>query len=115
MWLFTRHGFFSVVQDKRDERLVHARARIKDDLEQLRAFARKVLMVELPEVIATADADYAYRCVIEKPLWQKIATALADNIDYTNFKSEVHGEPDRDNAYLKVWSAMHDLQQKRRR
>ena len=115
MWLFTRNGFYSVVQDKKDERLIQLRARIKDDLENLFAFAAKELKIALPAIISTPQADYAYRVVVERTVWIKLASALAEEIDYCNFKDEVHGEHDRDDAYLGVWSEMHQLQQKRRR
>jgi hypothetical protein len=92
MWLFTRHGFYSVVRDRVDTRHVQVRARIKDDLERLSHFAGKVLRVEMPEIIPTPQADYAFRCVIEQEGWVKIAAALAADIDYTNFKGEIHGD-----------------------
>ena len=114
MWLFTRHGSYSVVRDKADARRVHVRARIKDDLERLRQFARATATVEMPEIISTPDADYAYRAIIEQAAWVKIAARLAEDVDYPNFKSKVHGERDRDRAYYEVWSAMNALQGQRK-
>ena len=115
MWLFTRHGFYSVVRDKADARLIQVRARVKDDLELLTRFARQAVGVTLPSIISTPDADYAYRIVIEQAVWVRIASALADDVNYPNFKDEIHGEADRDTTYLKVWSAMNALQQQRKR
>jgi len=115
MWLFTRHGFYSVVQDKANDRHVQVRARIKDDLEGLTRFVHKAMGAELSAIISTPNADYSYRIVVEKVLWVKIAATLASDIDYTNFKDEIHGEEDRDVTYLKVWSAMNELQRKRKR
>jgi hypothetical protein len=115
MWLFTRHGFYSVVRATEEVGCVQVRARISDDLERLRAFAASRLGATLPEIISTVHADYAYRLVVPHPLWVKISAALAEDIDYGNFKSEVHLEADRDAAYLEVWSAMSNLQRKRAR
>jgi hypothetical protein len=115
MWLFTRNGFYSVVRDKADARHVQVRARIENDLEKLTSFVRNAVGVELPTIISTPNADYAYRIVIEQSLWVRIASALAGDVNYTNFKDEVHGEDDRDAAYMRIWSAMNDLQRKRKR
>jgi hypothetical protein len=115
MWLFIRQGFYSVVRDKADARLIQVRARIEDDLEGLTGFVRNKVGAELPTIISTPNADYAYRVVVAEALWVKIASALANDIDYANFKDEVHGEDDRDAAYMKIWSAMNDLQRKRNR
>jgi len=114
MWLFSRHGFYSVVQDKTDSGLIQIRARIKDDLDGLSAFADKRLGMKMSSIISTPHADYAYRVVVGRKEWAKVATALAQDIDYENFKNEVHGEEDRDDAYLGCWSEMHELQQKRK-
>ena len=35
MWLFTKHGFFSAVQNWDDANLIHVRARFQGDLEKL--------------------------------------------------------------------------------
>jgi hypothetical protein len=36
---------------------------------------------------------------------------IVSSIDYGNFKEAVHGEPDRDVAYMQVWSVMNGFQQ----
>lgn len=115
MWLFTKYGFYSAVQDKADPQRIQVRARVKDDLIRVAAFAKHALGVEMPEIISTPQADYAYRLVLDRPLWEKLAAALTADIDYTNFKDAVHGEADRDDAYLDTWSAMHELQRARKR
>jgi hypothetical protein len=115
MWLFTRHGFYSVVQDKKNNQQVQVRARIQDDLQRLSLFVRSAIDIELPASFSTPTADYAYRVVIEKALWTRVAAALAADINYTNFKDTVHGEEDRDAAYFEIWSAMNELQGTRKR
>lgn len=98
-----------------DAQRVQVRARIKNDLERLSRFAGKVPGVELPGIISTPHADYAFRIIVEQEVWTKIAAALAADIDYTNFKDEIHGEADRDATYFEVWSSMNDLQRTRAR
>ena len=56
-----------------------------------------------------------YARIFEQAVWVRIASALADDVNYPNFKDEIHGEADRDATYLKVWSAMNALQQQRKR
>lgn len=113
MWLFTRYGFYSVARATHEVGCVQVRARVADDLERLRSFSASRLAATLPGVVPTPHADYACRLIVPQDLWARLAAALAEDIDYANFKSEVHSEPDRDAAYLEVWSAMCDLQRKR--
>jgi hypothetical protein len=115
MWLFTKYGFYSVVQDKADAKRIQVRGRVKDDIERLVTFAKQKLGAETPEIISTPKADYAYRIVFDRFLWERLASALTADIDYTNFKDAVHGEPDRDSSYLEVWSTMNDLQRRRKK
>ena len=110
MWLFTRYGFYSVVLDKADANRLQVRARIRGDLERLRTFARQLADVEMDPLIPTPDGDYAFRCIIARDAWIKVAAALAGDIDYPNFKNQTHGEGDRDAAYMDVWTTMHELQ-----
>ena len=111
MWLFTRYGFYSVVQDKLDDQRVQVRARVRADLEALQRSAAGELRDV--EIIMTPHADYRYRIVVPRAQWCTVAGRLSNDIDYVNFKNEVHGEADRDDAYLAVWSAMNRLQSKR--
>lgn len=113
MWVFSKFGFFSVVQAKSEPGRVQVRARVKDDLQRLSAFASESVAIPMPAIITTPHADYAYRIVIEQSDWVKVAAAIAADIDYTNFKSAVHGEANRDAAYMQVWSAMNELQWQR--
>lgn len=63
----------------------------------------------------TTDTDYAHRVVVPKPSWVRVMAALADEIDYGNFKDEVARHQGADGAaYEKAlheaWSVMHKLQ-----
>lgn len=104
MWVFTQHGFFSVVRgddtilpDGSSEPTVQVRARYRQHLEELR--------VRFPEQLGDAqvigyddpeyeeeyrDRDYEYRLFVPEPVWQELATALAADVTYSNFKGRVH-------------------------
>lgn len=107
MWLFTTRGFYSAVRTPEGEVMV--RGRVRADLEALVALMRR-LELDPPQILATPHADYHYRVLMTPEAWARTAAALAAEVDYPNFKSRVHGDPERDRAYMSVWSAMHRLQ-----
>ncbi len=84
------------------------RARVRGDLENLRHLPA-LEGIGLPPVVLTPDADYPCRLVVTTAQKDAIVKALADGIDYGNFKSRVHERPDqtrKNRAYMEVWSAM---------
>lgn len=115
MWLVTKHGFYSVVAHRDDPDLVLVRGRCRQDLEQLRSLSLELAEIdlEIPEIVETPDADYACRIFMPRDTWETLAAILAMNIDYPNFKSEVHGDPERDAAYMQMWSAMRRFQEQK--
>lgn len=104
MWLFTVHGFFSIVK-KGD--LFHVRSREKHDLENLRE-----LVAGLPAVQDSfKHSDYPFRLLLDKGQKNAVITALGDSIDYPNFKSAVGvkpGQQDKLGKYHEIWAAMAD-------
>ena len=109
MWVFNKDGFFSAVQHKDDPGSVVVRARVHEDL----LLACDRMGVDGCER-TLREADYAFRVTVPRALWVAYVRHTAnDLLDYTNFKAAVHGEPDRDRALLRVWQAMHDLQEDR--
>jgi hypothetical protein len=113
MWLFSEHGFLSVVKHKFIPGHVMVRARVKEDAEDL--VARLAKLGERTEVKETPDGDYRFRITCTKKNMARVVTGLIEEMGYTNFKDRVHenGEPDRDRAYMGVWSEMNHLQSKR--
>lgn len=107
MWIFSKIGFFSVVEHKDDPDLVMVRARYKEDIDRLHHAIMDFSKVDLP-VERTLNADYYFRMTIPKMTWARIMEAVAADIDYTNFKNAVHHmEPGvRAKAYMEVWDAM---------
>jgi hypothetical protein len=58
----------------------------------------------------TENADYRFRTVASPRLVADAVARTVAQIDYPNFKNAVHGDSQRDRAYMRVWAAMHELQ-----
>lgn len=108
MWLFTKVGFFSAVQGKKDGKadphVVVIRSRISGDLEAL----KKAYMYKLGPTLQSEGTDYPYRAVISKKEYAKGLERMGRDVDYDNFKSmitRVQGLP-REQLYARVWSIM---------
>ncbi|MGU5711888.1 NUDIX hydrolase [Aeromonas caviae] len=110
MWLFTKFGFFSIVQKDNDqENILTIRSRTKGDLDRLRNHY-------LPSLSPSRDhegTDYPWRANATAEALKEAMGAIVQEIDYTNFKNEVglstgHARAKR---YSKVWSALYDMQE----
>lgn len=104
MWIMLNDAFLSLVQKdcRRDELLV--RARRKGDIEKI---------FEHASVTYTPNADYHWRAVVKR---SEVADALigeVNRITYPNFKDSVT-DGLLHSAYLRVWTAMNQLQQRER-
>jgi hypothetical protein len=120
MWMFTKYGFFSTTCAKagslfdtlQDDDVMMIRARWHGHLKNLQERFPELADFE---IVATPKNDYRYRILVPKKIWVKIATALTEEIDYNNFKSEVetfhdeNNKPDEDyhHALMDVWSTMY--------
>ena len=107
MWLFTKHGFYSVVQNSKDPEEVLIRSRVRADHE-----AAKAAFYEYREGI-DVGTDYRYRLFVKKQAFHVWIMDHALAVDYPNFKNEVErasGDPDdgrlRHDAYMHVWSLL---------
>lgn len=111
MWIFTKYGFYSAVQDEKDSNVIKIRARARDDL------VRLIEACELKShIVETTDTDYAYRIFVGRSDLMRIMLDMVEGLDYTNFKNEVYarqGMP-RYNTYHEVWDVMYRLQLKER-
>lgn len=109
-WIFNKDGFFSAVQNEYcTEGEVMVRARLREDIERL----ADALGFSRADIMATPDADYAYRLKVGKQVWADYMYRSALDIDYPNFKAAC-AKGERGHAYARVWSAMYDLQAKRK-
>ena len=105
MWLFTTNGFISIVEHDADHLVVRAR-----DCLSLSPLAQSYNV----EIRSTPAADYPYRIFITKNQLKNWLSNQPGQIQYKNFKSQVsitRGKKFSD-ALLKVWSAMHLVEDK---
>jgi hypothetical protein len=89
------------------------RARVREHLEALKT--RFPELLGHCEIHEFAGSDYACRIFVGKDEWSRVASLLADEIDYDNFKSEVArhqgvGGAAYEHALHDVWSVMYRLQ-----
>lgn len=108
MWLFTRYGFFSVVQDHQKRKNVLIRARNRKHLEDLFVSLDFHTPHSAKEVIEeTPDRDYRYRVSVDRRAYAGLLQSLAMDLDYPNFKDSVHQRLSKDIPYNqlvnKVW------------
>ena len=122
MWIFTKHGFFSAVCARHgdgrhsqpvDPDRMMVRARVRSHLESLKQ--RFADLLGNCEIQSSAETDYAFRLFVPKARWVRVLSAMVEEIDYDNFKSEVarHQGPagvHYEHALHDVWSVMHELQ-----
>jgi hypothetical protein len=109
MWLFTPLGFFSIVQKPGTSHLT-IRARVKGDLEALRA----QFLPELSPTLGQAGTDYPWRATATHEDFAAAAARMAMAIDYSNFKDEVaikQGKA-RARSYGSVWNVLYDLSER---
>ncbi len=112
MWLFTKHGFFSIVQDKDDEDYLLVRSRVKGDIESLiedysdyKSRARDLAVQE------TKNSDYRYRIRLSRKTASDLLAKAILDIDYTNYKAAVHMVDQRRSEYYgMIWAIMADMQ-----
>ena len=115
MWLFTKEGFFSIVQDRRDSDTLWVRSRDRQDL------VRLLMSCDMPDhtVSSYAGTDYEHRTSINREDLAKIMQHAADAVDYTNFKDMTAATLGRARAevYSRLWweiQALSDDDRKKR-
>ncbi len=99
MWLFTRDGFLSIVEHEDDRNLLLVRSRFNGHIENI--FGRDV------DVQKDAGTDYEYRAEIKRERVAKVIGDLVLDIDYGNFKEELHNKYrfKKDRVYLnRIWA-----------
>lgn len=117
MWIFTKIGFFSAVEERSEageEPWIMVRARVKRDLERLNEVFGQLFVVEgrktkySAEILEWENRDYPYRVIVPREVWSGALVQLVQDIDYGNFKNEVSREDGykRSGLYSRVWSVM---------
>ena len=123
MWLFTKHGFFSVVCARQgdgrrgrpvDTTRLMERASVRGHLEALKN--RWPGDLGQCEIQTFAGTDYAFRMFVDKAVWSRVLAGLVLDTGYDNFKSAVaRHQGDAGSSYEHalhdVWSVMYGLQE----
>ncbi len=112
MWVASKIGFFSVTISKEDGP-AQFRARVYGDLDELRAFLSEK-GIALSETLTIPTADYRYRAFLDRDQLSAVFGALAETINYSNFKGEIGASPTQRHklgAYHDVWEVLYRLQE----
>lgn len=114
MWVASPHGgFYSAVAHRRDPETLIVRARVRADLVALAPLIDGTPKNEvLDGIYEDLTADYPYRLNLTRAQWAKAIVALADRIDYDNFKNAVKDNQGKERAsvYMGVWTALLGLE-----
>lgn len=105
MWIASSYGFFSIVLK---EGRFHLRARLRADLEALRAAAGR----DSDPIEDWPTADYRYRILAPPGDYPAYIRALMNSVDYANFKDHLHDLPlqhSKLEAYYRLWHALSRL------
>lgn len=110
MWLFTKYGFYSIVQDENDKNLFKVRARKKEDIEGLQ---KDVFGISESKIYEDKRADYRYRIFINSEKLTEIMIRLSNSLDYSNFKNSIYQnkvQKDKLDSYHQIWDVMYEYQ-----
>jgi hypothetical protein len=68
-------------------------------------------------IVENAGTDYRYRVFMPKAAWTAVLAALAEDVDYDNFKNAAHTELDGTSggrvytrSLTDVWDTMYEIQ-----
>lgn len=107
MWLYTQHGFYSIVAHRDQPGRFLVRARRQIDLDNLRSLAGLPASIQ-----STPDADYHFRLTITAAELNRVMTVLGNTVDYPNFKNRIAARPDqadRLHIYHNIWDETNRL------
>ncbi len=108
MWLFTRHGFYSLTRSPKEPDKLQVRARLRRDLENLQSFTGLA-----GAIIETQSADYRWRWIVSPADAETITRCLTADISYSNFKGIVARQPDQAaklSGLHEIWEIHHRWQ-----
>lgn len=110
MWLVTPIGFFSIVQKPGDKKngTLTVRSRVRSDLAAL----KQHYLPGLGLIQESHDTDYRFRAFAPRGEVSAALSRQVDDLDYSNFKSEVAKKQGHKRAslYHQVWDVLYHLQ-----
>jgi hypothetical protein len=104
MWVFTSHGFISIVQHLHHEECFQVKARVPHPLQQLWPDH---------EIQVIDWADYRYRINIRKDEVIPVVEEAVREIDYSSFKNECEWDGGYHRALVSIWNTMYRFQSER--
>jgi len=103
MWVFTKQGLLSIVENTNDKKTLLVRARqVHHITDNFKGYMPQYLPKYSP------DRDYHWRSVIDREIVAKRLSEIILEIDYPNFKNSVDDELKP--VYGEVWGAAMALQ-----
>jgi hypothetical protein len=102
MWVFTKEGFFSAVENRNNREELIVRGRSTSDIQRL----SNALGVPWKE--SDRFADYPVRLTCSKTLFAEYLSTSAYDIDYDNFKNAMENvfDASRMSQLHEVWRVM---------
>lgn len=101
MWIFTTHGFVSIVQHNGDPEMFQVKSRTPRPLEK---FWPK------SDIEVIKWADYRYRISINKgPVIEALGSILR-GLEYTSFKSQCEDDEEYHWTLVQTWGLLNELQ-----
>ena len=114
MWLFTKDGFFSVVEKPIDKVFGHTltiRSRAKKDLELMLKTIGSGAIID-----GDGGTDYQWRVRVTRAEWKEYLLLSVNDLNYENFKHEVQEKDKlRADVYLSIWRDLLRIADKVRR
>ena len=112
MWLFTKHGFYSVTEARhtRKRNMKQIRSRNEIDLYNLKD---ALPILRKKRIYIDSKADYRYRIYVTNEELSQVMALLADSLDYSNFKNKIAKVPNQAEkvGYLgRIWHIMYEYQ-----
>jgi hypothetical protein len=97
MWIFTKHGFISVSQHKKEEEQFMIKSRVRTPLD--------ILWPE-SKISILPEADYRFRISIPKTEAMEVLSDLISSIDYSNFKNACEEDAAYHRVLTKIWEKL---------
>lgn len=89
MWIATKIGFFSIVQDRNNKSQFMVRARLREHIEAFAVLSK----IQPDNIIELDDADYRFRIFAPKVRVLDVVVKLLSEVNYPDFKSAVPSPP----------------------
>ena len=102
MWIFTKHGFISIVQHNSISDHFQVKSREPSPLKELWP-EHEIEVIEW--------ADYRYRITIAKSEVVPVLAGAIEDITYTSFKNECEKDGYYHYVLTRIWELMYNYQQ----